>query len=124
MPPSENGVSARDRGRGVGFQHYREGDREAAVDGFLTPVFGPAYRQTLNQLLVGSWEQAVHAADMFFGIEVPELQRWQFGPTEAARISMPVLSMVGGESDPAFVEMDRYHRPLVQPLFRQADREK
>jgi pimeloyl-ACP methyl ester carboxylesterase len=101
------------RRMGVGFQRYREGDREGAVDGFLTPVFGPAYRHTLNQLLPGSWEQAVNAADMFFGIEVPELQRWQFGPTEAARISIPVLSIVGGESDPAFVEMEELLRRLL-----------
>jgi 3-oxoadipate enol-lactonase len=91
----------------------KRGDREGAVDGFLLPVFGQGYRQTLDQLLPGSWKHAVNDADMFFGIEVPELQRWQFGPTEAARISVPVLSMVGGQSDPAFVEMEELLRGLL-----------
>jgi pimeloyl-ACP methyl ester carboxylesterase len=100
----------------VGFQRYREGDREGAADGFLTPVFGPGYRQILDQLLPGSWEQAVKDADMFFGIEVPELQRWQFGPTEATRITVPVLSMVGGQSDPAFIEMEELLRELLPNL--------
>jgi pimeloyl-ACP methyl ester carboxylesterase len=97
----------------VGFQRYREGDRDGAVDGFLTSVFGPGYHKTLDPLLPGSWEQAVSDADMFFGIEVPELQRWHFSPTEAARISVPVLSMVGDESDPAFVEMEELLRELL-----------
>jgi pimeloyl-ACP methyl ester carboxylesterase len=90
----------------VGFQRYGESDREGAVDGFLTPVFGSGYRQTLDELLPAGWEQAVNDADMFFGVEVPELQRWRFGQTEAARIGVPVLSMVGGQSDPAFSEME------------------
>jgi pimeloyl-ACP methyl ester carboxylesterase len=104
------------RRMGVGFQRYREGDREGAVDGFLTPVFGPAYRKILDRLLPGSWEQAVNDADMFFGIEVPQLPQWRFGPTEAERITAPVLSMVGSESDPAFFEMEGLLRGLFSNL--------
>jgi pimeloyl-ACP methyl ester carboxylesterase len=36
--PASQGLSRR---MAVGFQRYREGDREGAVDGFLSPVFGP-----------------------------------------------------------------------------------
>jgi pimeloyl-ACP methyl ester carboxylesterase len=55
-------------------------------------------------------------ADMFFGIEVVALQQWQFGATEAERITVPVLSMVGSESDPAFFEMEALLRGLLSNL--------
>jgi len=93
-----------------GFQRYREGDREGAVDGFLTAVFGSGYRQVVDRRLPDSWSQAVRDADTFFGIENPQLQRWQFGEAEAGRITAPVLSLVGGESDPAFKEMEQLLR--------------
>jgi hypothetical protein len=91
-------------------QSYQQGDHAAAVDRWLTGVFAPGCRQLLDHIFPGSWEQAVQDADTFFGIEVPELQRWQFGTAEARRISVPVLSVVGGESDPAFFEMEELLR--------------
>jgi hypothetical protein len=53
---------------------------------------------------------------MFFGIEVPELQHWQFEASEAARISVPALSLVGGQSDPAFFEMQELLKGLLPQL--------
>ena len=100
----------------LGFQRYRENDRIGAVDGFLTAVFAPGYRQFLDRVIPGGWEQAVHDADMFFGIEVPELQRWQFGAAEAGRITAPVLSLVGSESDPAFSEIEELLRGWLPQL--------
>jgi 3-oxoadipate enol-lactonase len=100
----------------LSFQRYRENDRVGAVDGFLTAVFAPGYRQFLDRVIPGGWEQAVHDADMFFGIEVPELQRWQFGTAEAGRITAPVLSLVGSESDPAFSEIEELLRGLLPQL--------
>jgi len=97
-------------------QRYREGDRAGAVDCWLTAVFAPGYRQLLDHHFPGSWEQAIKDADTFFSIEVPELQRWQFGRAEAARINVPVLSMVGSESDPAFFEMEQLLRGLLPQL--------
>jgi 3-oxoadipate enol-lactonase len=97
----------------VGFQKYREGDRAGAVDGFLTAVFGRGYRQLLDRIIPEGWEQAVRDADTFFGIEVPELQRWRFGTPETNCITAPVLSLVGADSDPAFNEMEQ----LLQGLF-------
>ena len=99
-----------------GFARYRAGEREGALDGFLTPVFGPGYRALLERVLPGSWAQAVRDADMFFGIEAPEVQRWQFGEAEAARIAVPVLSVVGSESDPAFVEFEELLREWLPRL--------
>lgn len=100
----------------VGFQKYREGDRAGAVDGFLTAVFAPGYRQLLDRIIPEGWEQAVRDADTFFGFEVPELQRWQFGAAEAEHITAPVLSLVGGESDPAFNEIEQLLQGLLPQL--------
>jgi len=44
------------------------------------------------------------------------LQRWQFGTAEAARIDVPVLSIVGRESDPAFFEMEKLLKGLLSQL--------
>lgn len=90
-----------------GFQRYREGDREGAMDVLLVEVFGPGYRQVLGRVLPGAWALGVRDADMFFGVETPELPRWQFGPAEAERIAAPVLSVIGSKSDSAFFEMER-----------------
>jgi pimeloyl-ACP methyl ester carboxylesterase len=100
----------------LGFQRYCENDRAGAVDGFLTAVFAPGYRELLDRVIPGGWEQTVHDADMFFGIEVPELQRWQFGTSEAGRITAPALSLLGGESDPAFFEIEELLRGLLPQL--------
>jgi pimeloyl-ACP methyl ester carboxylesterase len=54
----------------VGFQRYRDGDREGAVEGFLGATFGPGYRQQLEQVVPGWWDQTVRTADAFFGAEV------------------------------------------------------
>lgn len=94
----------------LGFQRYRDGDREGAVEGFLGATFGPGYRQQLEQVLPGWWAQAVRDADAFFGAELPELQGWGFGQAEAQQISAPVLSIRGALSDPAFVDFEQLLR--------------
>lgn len=81
-----------------GFQRYREGDREGAVEGFLGAVCAPGYREIVEHVVPGSWSQAMQDADTFFGMELPELQRWQFGEAEAKRIAAPTLSLVGANS--------------------------
>jgi pimeloyl-ACP methyl ester carboxylesterase len=91
----------------AGFQRYRDGDREGAIEAFLGATFGPGYRQQLEQVLPGWWDQAVRTADGFFGGEVPELPSWEFGLSQARRIAAPVLSMRGSSSNPAFTAFER-----------------
>lgn len=93
-----------------GFQRYQEGDLEGAVDGFIGAASGADSRRVVERVLPGSWPQALRDAETFFAIEAPALQRWPFGEAEARRISAPVLSMIGSESDPAFFEMDHLLR--------------
>jgi 3-oxoadipate enol-lactonase len=71
----------------IGFQRYREGDREGAAEAFLAATFAPKVRQRLDQISPGGWTQNVRDADTFFGVEVPELQHFQFGEDEAERIT-------------------------------------
>ena len=80
------------------FEAYRAGDRARAVDGFMRFVSGPGYRDVLDQVLPGAFEQGVTDADTFFGQELPSLQQWALKREDAARITQPVLSVVGAKS--------------------------
>ena len=80
------------------FEAYRAGDKARAVDGFMRGVSGPGYRVVLDRVLPGAFEQAVLDADTFFGQELPSLQQWSLSREDAARITQPVLSVVGAKS--------------------------
>lgn len=93
---------------GPAFQQYAEGRWEAAVATFLSSVSGltwDACRALLDQRIPGAVAQAITDADTFFGVELPALSAWTFGAEQAARISQPVLSVVGGETQPLWVEV-------------------
>jgi pimeloyl-ACP methyl ester carboxylesterase len=97
-------------------QHYREGDREGAVDAFLSAVFGSGSRELLEHLLPGSFAQAVQDADIFFDIELPDMLLWPFGAVEARRITAPVLSLAGAESNPMFSAVEQLLREWLPQL--------
>ena len=82
-------------------QCYERGDHAGAVDTWMTGVAGPGYRATLDAVLPKSWEQAVEA-DSFFGQELPAVQQWSFTAADAARITQPVLAVLGADSVPTF----------------------
>lgn len=80
-------------------RRYGDGDPAGAVDAFLGGVCGPAWREVVEDALsVGAVEQAVADADTFFDGEQSAVRRWSFGPEQAARITQPVLAVVGSES--------------------------
>jgi pimeloyl-ACP methyl ester carboxylesterase len=100
----------------VGYQRYGEGDRAGAIDSFLSPLFGQDYREILEHALPDSWAQMVRDADMFFSIESTAMAQWPFGATEAARITIPVLSLVGGESHAGAIEFEQVLRTWFPQL--------
>jgi len=87
-------------------QRFASGDQEGAADDFLTAMGGAGYRESLDRLLPGSFEQAVHDADALFTVEFPALEEWGFSAEDATRIDVPVLRVLGENSIPWFVESD------------------
>ncbi|MGH8637256.1 MAG: alpha/beta fold hydrolase [Burkholderiales bacterium] len=93
---------------GPAFKDYAEGRRDAALATFLSSVSGLAWdacRALLDQRIPGAVAQTIADADTFFGVELPALSAWTFGAEQAARVSQPVLSVVGGETQPLWVEV-------------------
>jgi pimeloyl-ACP methyl ester carboxylesterase len=90
---------------GPAIERYGMGDTEAAVDTFFRGVFGPGYRDPLEQGLPGAFAQAVADAGTFFSQELPALwEGWSFTDVEARRVVQPVLTVVGERSAPTFPE--------------------
>jgi pimeloyl-ACP methyl ester carboxylesterase len=107
---------------GAALQRYRVGDRSGAVDTFLRGVCGPDYADTLNRVLPRGFDQYVADAETFFEQEMPALQQWSFGQTDAARVRQPVLAVVGARSlemDPIWGERHQWllkWLPQVEPF--------
>jgi pimeloyl-ACP methyl ester carboxylesterase len=85
-------------------QRYRAGDKASAIDTFFRGVFGSDYGAALDQGLPGAFEQAIADADAFFRQELPALQQWAFTQEDAARITQPVLAVLGENTTPTFPE--------------------
>jgi 3-oxoadipate enol-lactonase len=64
----------------------------------------------LEERAPGAVAQAIEDADTFFGVELPALAEWQFGSDEAAAINRPVLSVLGAETQPLWVEVAEFLR--------------
>ena len=91
---------------GPAFEAYACGDHARALAMFMAAVSGldwPTCRTLLEERTPGAVAQAVEDADTFFGIELPALTEWEFGPQQAAAIGQarPVRP---GLPDPAPVD--------------------
>ena len=98
---------------GPAFEAYSNGDPEQAVALFLSLVSGlpwPACRATIERGTPGAVAQAAKDADTLFGVELPALTQWTFGPEQAAGVSQPTLSVLGAETEPLWVDVDRFLR--------------
>jgi pimeloyl-ACP methyl ester carboxylesterase len=85
-------------------ERYEAGDAEGAVHGFLALVGDHNWREAIDQTVPGGIAQAVKDAATFFETELPGVPTWTFGPEQAAAITCPVLSVLGGKASPLFVE--------------------
>jgi pimeloyl-ACP methyl ester carboxylesterase len=107
---------------GPAFEAYASGDHARALAMFMTVVSGldwTACRALLEERVPGSVAQAVEDADTFFGVELPALTEWEFGPPQAAMIDRPVLSVLGSQTQPLWVEVAELLRsslPQVEEL--------
>jgi pimeloyl-ACP methyl ester carboxylesterase len=95
------------------FEAYGSGDNEGALAIFMGAVSGldwPTCRVALEELLPGAVEQAIKDADTFFGTELPALTEWSFGSEQAAAINQPVLSVLGTQTQPLWVDVADFLR--------------
>jgi pimeloyl-ACP methyl ester carboxylesterase len=103
--PSAQGVFDR---AASSLQAYSDGDHEKAVAGFLTVVSGLEWetcRAVMDEHVPGGIAQAIEDASTFFGIELPSLGAWEFGAEQAATVTQPVLSVLGSDTDPLWVDV-------------------
>ncbi len=101
---------------GPAFEAYGNGDHEGALAMFMSVVSGLDWavcRSLLEDQAPGSVAQAVKDADTFFGVELPALGEWSFGAEQAASIDCPVLSVLGSETQPLWVEVAAFLRSSV-----------
>lgn len=100
------------------FAAYAAGQHETALAAFMSAASGlewDACRAVLDEQVPGAVPQGIDDADTFFGVELPALGAWTFGAEQAATIGQPVLSVLGGETEPLWVEVaDRLRTWLAQ----------
>jgi pimeloyl-ACP methyl ester carboxylesterase len=95
------------------FEAYRSGDHSGALAMFVAAASGLDWdtaRALLAERIPGVVAQTINDADTFFGVELPSLTEWTFGLEEAAAIHQPVLSVIGAETQPLWVEIAEFLR--------------
>ena len=95
------------------FEAYARGDHSAAFAMFVSAASGldwDACRALLEERIPGVVAQSVEDADTFFGVELPAVAEWAFGPEQAAAIRKPVLSVIGAETQPLWLEIAEFLR--------------
>jgi pimeloyl-ACP methyl ester carboxylesterase len=93
------------------FEAYRGGDHAGAFAMFAAAASGLDWRAChalLEQRIPGVVAQSIKDADTFFGIELPAVAEWTFGPEQAAAIRTPVLSVIGADTQPLWVEIAEF----------------
>ena len=110
------------RAAGPVFEAYASGDHSGAFAMFVTAASGLDWetcRALLEDRIPGVVTQSIKDADTFFGIELPAITEWTFGPEQAAAIRTPVLSVFGAETQPLWLEIAEFLRssiPQVEEL--------
>ena len=98
---------------------YASGDHAGALAIFMSAVSGLEWASgsaLLEERIPGALEQAVRDADTFFGVELPAMSEWEFGAEQAARLDRPVLSVVGSETQPVWVEVAEFLRSALPQI--------
>jgi pimeloyl-ACP methyl ester carboxylesterase len=101
---------------GPAFEAYGRGDHEGAWAMFLSAATGWDWATcgtVLEKRMPGTVAQAVKDADTLFGVELPAITEWAFGFRQAAGIRCPVLSVLGTDTLPLFVEVAAFLRSSV-----------
>jgi pimeloyl-ACP methyl ester carboxylesterase len=82
---------------------YQSGDLSGMVDTFLGEVEGADYAQRFDANLAPGWfQQMVDEVPTIVERELPAIGSWSFGDEDAAKISAPVMNVVGSDTRPYF----------------------
>jgi pimeloyl-ACP methyl ester carboxylesterase len=100
-----------------GGRRYREVGAAVVVDEFLQ-ARSPGYRERLDRLLPGAFEQAVADAPTWFEHELSAQLAWRFDTVQARGISQPALSVLGGESERLWDRFGETHLWILDSLPR------
>jgi pimeloyl-ACP methyl ester carboxylesterase len=95
------------------FEAYASGDHSGAFAMFVAAASGLDWercRALLEERIPGVVAQSINDADTFFGVELPAIAEWAFGTEQAAAIRCPVLSVIGAETQPLWVEIAGFLR--------------
>lgn len=95
---------------GQSMTKFANGDAEGAVATWLDGAFGPGWQDVVERALPGAVAQATHDAAAAFGVEVPALQTWPFGPPDLDALAVPMLSVLHEDAWPVFTDV---HRALM-----------
>jgi pimeloyl-ACP methyl ester carboxylesterase len=95
------------------FDAYARGDHAGAFAMFVSAASGLDWedcRALLEQRIPGVVAQSIEDADTFFGVELPAVVGWRFGPEQAAALRRPVLSVIGAKTQPLWLEIAEFLR--------------
>ena len=95
------------------FEAYGSGDHAGAFAMFVATASGLEWercRALLEERIPGVVAQSINDADTFFGVELPAVAEWTFGPEQAAAIRTRVLSVIGADTQPLWVEIAEFLR--------------
>jgi pimeloyl-ACP methyl ester carboxylesterase len=94
-----------------------EAGMEPAMHEFLE-IRSPGYRERVERMLPGAFEQAVRDAPTTIEDELPYLPGWPFDETRARRIGAPVLSVLGEASRALSPRFEEAHLGLLDWIPR------
>ena len=104
---------------GPAFDAFGSGNRERALELFMTAVSGLPWehcRSLLDTRVPGAIAQSIKDADTFFGVELPALTQWTFTAEQAAKIRQPALSILGSKTEPLWLEVDAMLRSAMPDI--------
>ena len=91
-------------------QAYERGDKTGSIDQMLQIIGGREYRNTTERVLPNFFDQAVADADSLFKIDMPAMRSWSIRREDLRRIDVPILSVLGSDSQPMFRDTCRVVR--------------
>jgi pimeloyl-ACP methyl ester carboxylesterase len=78
---------------------WQQGDTEGAVDLFMKGMVDPDYRKFFEDTSPDGLQEVLDGAKAFFTTDQPAVQAWKFSAAQAARITQPVLLVIGDGSE-------------------------